>query len=155
MALHMPESTDREGHRGTRSVTSSPCLSVFLPPSSSHLSLHLPLFPSLSLSLSLPPSRKHPEAEVMKRRHCRRIEWTDHDVQCCQAGVQKDGSPNKRFCHSFGSDDLQKDFQLLVLADVLRKNAVDTDVLWELRSLHETAAWAAERPGRHVGRLAD
>ena len=66
-------------------------------------------------------------------------EWTEHDVQCCQTGVQEDPA-HKRF----GSDDLQKDFQLLVLADVLRKSAVDTDVLWELRSLHETAAWAAE-----------
>jgi len=67
-------------------------------------------------------------------------EWTDHDVQCWQTGVEKDAS-HKR---CFGSDDLQKDFQLLVLADVLRQSAVDTDVLWELRSLHETAAWAAE-----------
>ena len=35
-------------------------------------------------------------------------------------------------------------FELLVLADVLRKSAVDTDVLWQLQSLHETEAWAAE-----------
>ena len=28
--------------------------------------------------------------------------WTEHDVQCCQAGLQKDGPPNKRF----GLDDL-------------------------------------------------
>ena len=54
--------------------------------------------------------------------------WTEHDVQCCHAGVQKDGPPNKQF----GSDDLQKDFELLVLAHVLRKSAVDTDVLWQL-----------------------
>ena len=67
--------------------------------------------------------------------------WTEHDVQCCEAGVQKDAAANGK---RFGSDDMQKDFQLLVLADVLRKSAVDTDVLWELRSLHETAAWAAE-----------
>ena len=65
-------------------------------------------------------------------------EWTEHDVQCCQAGVQ-----NARF-KRFGSDDLQMDFELLVLADVLRKSAVDTDVLWQLQSLHETEAWAAK-----------
>ena len=56
--------------------------------------------------------------------------WTDHDVQCWQAGEEKESTEHKRF----GSDDLQKDFQLLVLADVLRKSAVDTDVLWQLRS---------------------
>ena len=66
-------------------------------------------------------------------------EWTEHDVQCCQTGVQEDPA-HKRF----GSDDLQKDFELLVLADVLRKSAVDTDVLWQLQSLHETEAWAAK-----------
>ena len=67
--------------------------------------------------------------------------WTEHDVQCCEAGVQKDAAANGK---RFGSDDMQKDFELLVLADVLRKSAVDTDVLWQLQSLHETAAWAAE-----------
>ena len=65
-------------------------------------------------------------------------EWTEHDVQCCQAGLQ-----DARF-KRFGSDDLHMDFELLVHADVLRKIAVDTGVLWQLQSLHETAAWAAE-----------
>ena len=65
--------------------------------------------------------------------------WAEHDVQCCQTGVQEDAA-HKRF----GSDDLQMDFELLVLADVLRKSAVDTDVLWQLQSLHETEAWAAK-----------
>ena len=53
-------------------------------------------------------------------------EWMEHDVQCCQhqAGVQEDGAAKR----NFGSDDLQKDFEPLVLADVLRKSAVDTGV---------------------------
>ena len=66
--------------------------------------------------------------------------WTEHDVQCCHEGVPKDEAPNKRY----GSDNLWKDLEMLVLADGLRKTVVDTDVLWQLQSLHETAAWAAE-----------
>ena len=58
-------------------------------------------------------------------------EWTEHDVQCCQAGLQ-----NARF-KRFGSDDLQMDFELLVLADVLRKSAVDTDDCWRFLTCEE------------------